>query len=165
MRIRFRFVALFAVLVILAIAAPAQAPQTPRFIAGHTYSLTASPAYFTLQLPANSPKRIYLIAASVECQEACTVAQDMNGNAAETDEITATRISGATFTPTLDVYAPSNAGFGANLSTLTVPAETPYPLDLSSVTLEQLKSTVQTYNIRTSAVTGTARIYVIWAEQ
>lgn len=152
-------------LLFLAIAAPAQAPQTPRFIAGNSYSLTSAPAYFTLQLPANSQKRIYLVAASVECPSSCTVTQDLNGNAADTTEITPTRISGENFTPTLDVYAPSNAGFGTNLSTLTVPATTPYPLDLSSVTFEALKSTVQTYSIRTSAVTGTVRIYAIWAEQ
>ena len=165
MHIRSTFAFLLAMALLVATAAPAQAPQSPRFIAGASYSLTAAPAYFTLQVPANAARRIYPIAASVECPTVCTVTQDLNGNPADTTEITPVQIAGTANTPTAKVFAPSNSGAGSTLAAFTIPAATPYPLDLTSIGLEPYKASIQTYNIRTSAVTGTARVYVIWAEQ
>jgi hypothetical protein len=143
---------------------PQVADEMQFFHATHEVSLSGSGTTFTLQLPAKAGKRVYPQAAVIECSVDCTVTQDRNGSAATGTAVTALGLNNSG-TAAATFYRASNANAGTALVPVTVKAGVQAVVDMTYTVFSRGVDTAQNHNWRVSAITGNARVSVIWGEK
>jgi len=143
---------------------PNDSDTTVFYAATWETTLSASSGVLTIQLPAGANKRVYLQSANFWCSAACTITQERNGTAA-TATVLATVPLNTTGTPTAVVYSASNVGVGSGLPKIDLSAGNGSYADLSFSTFQKNSPTVQNYTLRTSVMTGTVRLSILWGER
>ena len=137
--------------------------SVPHYAVSHQATLSGSAAKWTLQVPANSDKRAYIVGVTLWCSVACDIIQTSNGSAATATvkagiALNLPTTSGATF------YFGSDSTGGSALDPISIPAASSTGFT-SRIVLAKGQPTAQNYTFATSSITGTARIHLIWAEK
>lgn len=147
-----------ATLFLLVGLAPAQIWQN------YTYekstSLSSAAETVTIHLPTGSDKTVKFVGASVYCSVACTFTLERDGTAPTTTIATPPELNGGT-SGSARAYHTSNVGSSTVIKNYTVAAGTEFGILLS----EKGLTAGTNLTIRTSSITGTARIFFQWREQ
>jgi len=150
-------------LLLLILAFPLLA-QTP-YVVQKTTALTTAAEVITIQQPSSSAKTVEFQTAYVDCSVACTLTLERNGNAATTTLQTPTPVNAGDGASSVKAYNTSNVGVGTVLSVVSLPASGSVTYDLTKLKLRQMNDPGQNFTIRTSSITGTVNITVLFQER
>jgi hypothetical protein len=134
------------------------------FVAQKTTALSAAAEVITIQQPVSGSRTVELKSAYVDCSAACTVMLERNGNPATTTALTSTAINPGEGTATAATYYSSNVGSGTTISVVSVAAGSYTVLDLSNIRLVK-NNPGNNFTIRTSSISGTVNITLLWTER
>jgi hypothetical protein len=140
---------------------------TPFFSTYRTASLSAAAEVVTIHAPtgpSSTGMKVYLVGASVYCSVACTVTLEQAGTAPTTTANAVVQLGqNANHVSAANAYHTSNVGAGTVISTLDLAAGETKGIDLTGITLPYIGAT-SNFTLRTSAITGTAKILIKWRQ-
>lgn len=142
--------------------------QAPKRVNAYTASrentgLSNSAEVVTIQQPASGSRTVVFKRASIYCSVACTVTLERDGTAATATSLTVVKAHSGAATATATAWRGSDVGVGTVVSKHYIGAGTTLPLDLSAMYLIG-DGTAKNLTLRTSAITGTAVINILWEE-
>ena len=132
-----------------------------------TLSVSGAEKACTVQQPASGARTVQFVSAYVHSTVAVSLTQERNGTAA-----TATAVTEAALNPDIsetnaaNAFTDSDVGAGtvvAGSESIKVAADSYVVLDLQDIQMRGA-GTAKNYTIRTSAVTGTVTIVIVWRE-
>ena len=126
--------------------------------------LSTAACVITIQVPALSTKTIHFLAAAVYCSVVCDKQIDIMGGTATTTLTTPFPLGLRTAPTIANGYTSSNATAGTIIAKITSTGAGADTFDMSPTSLSPGYSGVQNLNVRTGAITGTARCWVIYEE-
>ena len=132
-----------------------------------TLSVSGTAKACTVQQPASGARTVQFVSAYVHSTVAVALTQERNGTAA-----TATAVTEAALNPDIsetnsaNAFTDSDVGVGtvvAGSGSIKIAADGYVVLDLQDIQMRGA-GTAKNYTIRTSAVTGTVTIVIVWRE-
>lgn len=153
------------------VAAPGQAPIDMEKAPGWYYAtfsertLAAAAETLTVQQPASgAARRVIFRSASVYCSVACNITFRINGTAATATANTVVQLSPAGPTPLATAFSVSDVGVGTKVAPIfAVAAGGTQSFDLTGMELRG-SGTAKNLSVSTDAITGNARIQIVWEE-
>lgn len=124
-------------------------------------TLSAAAEVVTVHLASGSQRTVQFIAATVYCSVACTATMERNGTApTATVGAVSTDWGGGSIAASAVPYYSSNVGSPTVGKTYNIAAGEEKPIDMVNVGLRA----GQNITLRTSSITGNARIFFEWRE-
>lgn len=151
---------------LLAVALPGQRYYLRHYEALKQTALVAAAEIVTVQQPAAASRTIYPKEAYVYCSVACTFTVERDGTAATGTALTVISLHASNPTTAVTAWHTSNVGAGTTVSptyALGGGAENWLLIDLTKFVLVG-DGTAKNLTVRTSSITGTARISIVWEE-
>lgn len=129
-----------------------------------TTALSGASEVITIQQPASGAAVLRFIGAYIDCSVACTGTIERNGTAATNTTLTIANVNPGETSPVSTAWSSSNVGTGTVISRFSIPASGATNIDLSKVYLAASGGTNKNLTIRTSSITGTVNIVIIYSE-
>lgn len=148
--------------------APAQVTR-PLVDDGYRYSyykessLSSAAEVVTIQSKASTSRRILFDGAYVFCSASCTFTVEKGGASATTTAGSVIPINTSVVTSAVAFHT-SNVGEGTALAKYPLAAGEGLPVDLKGVVLPSGAGAARNLTIRTSSMSGTVRVVVVWEE-
>lgn len=146
--------------------------QSPSAPAGTTrlyavyqeFTLSTSAAVLTVQQPTSAPRQITFEGAVVYCSVACVPSLEINGTVATVTGVTPVKLDTRGSAATSTAYTGSDSTGGTVIGKYSVAAGQQLGITKSGLTLGVGSGVHQNVTIRTDAISGTARILLMWSE-
>ncbi len=146
-------------------AAPALAQIS--YVAQKTTSLSGAAEVITVQqkAPASTNRVVNFKTAYIDCSVACTATLERNGTFASSTTLTPLNVNPSETTATATAWSGSNVGTGTVIQVASISAGGYLVFDISNVVLQAQDGTGANFTLRTSSITGTVHITIIWTER
>lgn len=139
-------------------------PSTQAYYDYNVNASLTSAGVWTVQQPSTVTKTASFVGMTITSTVPLTFTLERDGTAASTTAGTVTQINPSNAASTMNVYSASNVGTGTVMGTYSVQAGVPFSLDLSPQILWK-QQTGRNLTVRTSSVTASVQLVVLWSEQ
>lgn len=151
---------------LLAVLLPTAALGQIQMVAQKTTVLSSAAEVITVQQPATGTRLVKFLSAYIDCSVACTVQLERNGTAASSTTLVPLNVNPGESTPVATGWSSSNVGTGSVIQVTSISAGGYQVYDLTGINLKPINNfTGQNFTLRTSSISGTVHITILWTEQ